>query len=85
MHLHGTASARMSRAFACVLYDIYQIQTRHSSIIFLERRCQVFHPKEKQYEKVVFKNMQPRRQLFQALVYLVCAGVLSWKFAHQHQ
>lgn len=81
MYLHGTASARMSPAFACVPYNIYQIQTRHSSIIFLGREtCQVFHPNEKQYEKVIFKNMQHERQLFKAVVYLVYAGVLYWKF-----
>lgn len=95
MYLNGTASAGMSPAFACVPYNIYQIQTQPSSIILnqnnhrlfwiLDKYCQVFHPNEKQYEKVIFKNMQPRRQLFKAVVYLVDAGVPSWKFAHQHQ
>lgn len=82
MYLHGTASARMSPAFACVPYNIYQIQTRHSSIIFLERETlsSTSSKYEKQYEKVIFKNMQHERQLFKAVVYLVYAGVLSWKF-----
>lgn len=62
------------------VFLIIFIRYRHSIhrlFSLKERRCQVFHLNEKQYEKVIFKNMQTRKQLFKSGLYLVYAGVLS--------